>query len=100
MLASQQTINELTDVLYRPKFDKYISSTVRNQFLTAFLQEVLLVEVTICVTDCRDSKDNKFLELALSQTTSAIISGDMDLLILHPYKGIKILTPESFIEQL
>ncbi|WP_373274988.1 putative toxin-antitoxin system toxin component, PIN family [Parapedobacter tibetensis] len=36
------------------------------------------------LTDCRDPKDNKFLELAVSAKAHAIVTGDLDLLILHP----------------
>ncbi|PZO48621.1 MAG: putative toxin-antitoxin system toxin component, PIN family [Phormidesmis priestleyi] len=37
-----------------------------------------IVEVTTVVTDCRDPKDNKFLELAMSDGATSIISGDTD----------------------
>ncbi len=34
------------------------------RFLVALLKETELTEVTVAITDCRDVKDNKFLELA------------------------------------
>lgn len=40
------------------------------------------------MTECRDVKDNTFLELALSGKATWIISGDADLLVLHPFRGI------------
>jgi predicted nucleic acid-binding protein len=51
------------------------------------------------VTDCRDPKDNKFLELALSGKATHIVSGDEDLLVLHPFRGILILMPQAFLAQ-
>ena len=45
------------------------------------------------VADCRDAKDNKYLELALAAGAWAIVSGDADLLALHPWRGVRILRP-------
>jgi predicted nucleic acid-binding protein len=45
---------------------------------------------------CRDVKDNKFLELAVSGNADIIITGDQDLLVLNPFQDIKITTPENF----
>ncbi len=67
------------------------------RFLVALLREAELVEITETVTDCRDAKDNKFLELALSGEADYIVSGDEDLLILSPFRGISILTPREFL---
>jgi predicted nucleic acid-binding protein len=52
------------------------------------------------VTDCRDPKDNKFLALAIDGQADAIIRGDDDLHVLHPFRGIPILTPREFVEHL
>jgi predicted nucleic acid-binding protein len=49
------------------------------------------------ITDCRDPKDNKFLELAIDGNADYIITGDPDLLILHSYRGISIVTPSQFL---
>jgi predicted nucleic acid-binding protein len=50
------------------------------------------------VTDCRDSKDNKFLELALASQAVCIISGDSDLLMLHPFRNIPVMDPAGFLQ--
>ena len=63
------------------------------------MRDVELLEVIEVVTDCRDPKDNKFLELALIGKATHIVSGDEDLLVLHPFRGISILTPQSFLAQ-
>jgi predicted nucleic acid-binding protein len=42
-------------------------------------------------------KDDKFLELAIEGEARAIISGDDDLLALHPFRGTPILTPAAFV---
>jgi len=49
------------------------------------------------ITDCRDPKDNKFLELAVTANASCIITGDDDLLVLHPFRNIPILNASDFL---
>jgi hypothetical protein len=63
----------------------------------ALVRDAQLVEVTDIVKECRDPKDDKFLELAVSGRASHIVSGDADLLIMHPYRGIEIVTPQEFL---
>jgi uncharacterized protein len=47
---------------------------------------------------CRDPKDDKFLELAVNGRADLIISGDKDLLVLHPFMGIAIVMPATYLE--
>jgi len=49
------------------------------------------------VTDCRDAKDNKYLELALAAGAETIVSGDDDLLVLDPWRGVRILLPADYL---
>lgn len=49
------------------------------------------------VTDCRDKKDNKYLELALAAQADLIITSDSDLLALNPWRGVRIETPAAFV---
>lgn len=97
LICSYATYNELSKVLMRPKFDKYVSRESRQQFLTAYHKTVLEIDVVYTITDCRDPKDNKFLDVAVSAGASYLISGDDDLLALHPYGNIQILTPADFL---
>jgi len=87
VLASVATIDELDAVLRRPKFDRYVQEAERLEFLAAFIRDTTLVDVTEVVTDCRDAKDNKFLELAVCGNATCIISADGDRLVLHPFRG-------------
>lgn len=84
--VSEAVINELDDVLRRPRLNKYIHEEERIQFLMALLREAKLVRVTCTVTNCRDPKDNKYLELARESGASCILSGDQDLLVLGGLK--------------
>jgi uncharacterized protein len=55
------------------------------------------VQVTHPVQGCRDTRDDKFLEVAFNGQADAIISGDADLLELNPFRGIPILSPREFL---
>ncbi|HEY5408178.1 MAG TPA: putative toxin-antitoxin system toxin component, PIN family [Ginsengibacter sp.] len=95
--ASIDTYSEFFEVFLRPKFDKYISIETRLGILIDFKQLALFSEISETIIDCRDPKDNKFLELAVSGDTSCIITGDKDLLALHPFRGIPILNANEFL---
>lgn len=97
LLVSQAVVEERNEVLRRKGFDKYVLEDERIEFITAFVRDATLVEITETVTECRDPKDNKFLELAVSGKATCIVSGDDDLLVLHPFRRIPILTPRQFL---
>jgi hypothetical protein len=98
LLFTLPTINELNDVLRREEFNKYVMEDERIQLLSTMMRESLLIEIIENITDCRDINDNKFLELAVSGKAICIVSGDTDLLVLHPFRGIPILTPREFLD--
>jgi len=62
------------------------------------LRDAETITISETITDCRDANDNKFLEVAVAGQAHAIISGDKDLLELHLYRGIEILTPRIFLD--
>ena len=100
LLVSETTTLELDDVFRRPKFNKYVSEERRLEFLAALVRDAELVNITEEVRACRDSQDDKFLEVAVNGKASHIISGDGDLLALHPFRGIEIVTPQVFLSML
>jgi len=66
-------------------------------FSTVVLDLAIPVVVTTLIVACRDAKDDKFLEAAVAGTADAIVSGEADLLTLHPFRGISILSPTAFL---
>lgn len=97
LLISVPLTIELAHVLSRKQFDKYLLEEERMRFLVALLKQAELLEITETVTDCRDPKDNKILELALGGRADCIISGDRDLLALNPFREIPIIAPKEFL---
>jgi len=52
------------------------------------------------ITVCRDPKDNVVLEAAVAGDADYIVTGDKDLLGLHPFEGVPIVGPAEFLEAL
>jgi uncharacterized protein len=99
ILLSLELLEEISEVLERPKFDRYVIREEREAFLDALVQRAVLVEVVESVRVCRDPKDDKVLEVALNGNASYVITGDQDLLVLNPFREIEILTAEEFLRR-
>lgn len=104
LYGSEQMIAELSEVLNRSYFDRYLTQPDRDRFLAMIRKnvETYWVDETAAVSlepPCRDVSDNFILALALAAQADAIVSSDQDLLVLHPWRGIAIMTPAQFVEQ-
>ena len=99
ILYSKSTLAELREVLNRRKFDKYLQIEERQKFLIKFFDTSRRILIQETISICRDAKDNKFLELAVNGDAKFIITGDQDLLILNPFRGINIITPELLVSE-
>ncbi|HWZ15908.1 MAG TPA: putative toxin-antitoxin system toxin component, PIN family [Mucilaginibacter sp.] len=97
LLFSEATFLEFELVLFRKKFDKYFSKEERLQIIEKIHNEAVFIPVTSNLQISRDSKDDKFLNLATDANASCIITGDKDLLVLHPFGNISILSPGDFL---
>jgi putative PIN family toxin of toxin-antitoxin system len=95
ILISVPVILELADVLSRKKLNKYLLEDERMRFLIGLLKETELIDTTEPIAICRDPNDD--LELAVDGNADYIVTGDADLLVLHPFRGIQILTPKDFL---
>jgi putative PIN family toxin of toxin-antitoxin system len=90
---------ELQKVLFREEFFQFQSHEVLESLLDNFLADALIIPITTTFTDCRDPKDNQFLDAAVNGQADYLITGDADLLTLHPFHGVKILTITDFVQQ-
>lgn len=100
ILLSLETLGELSEVLSRAKFDRYLTKEEREEFLIALVERAILVEVTEEVKACRDPKDDKFIELTVSGRADFLVTGDEDLLELNPFREVSILKPEELLQTL
>ena len=97
VLMSKALSEEVADVISRPRFDRYVSDEERALFLAALLDASEVVEVIDSVRACRDPKDDRILELAVSGNADCIVTGDGDLLVLNPFRGVAIMMPADFL---
>lgn len=99
---STDILVEIIDVLGRSTFrNKYHIEPDDITVLINLLRlrgEVVIPQRKI--TACRDPKDDKFLEAALTGEADCIVSGDLDLLALTPFENIPILRPAEFLARL
>jgi len=98
LLFSEYSIDELKKVLFRSKFDRYVSREERILFLAQLGSVAEFAPIIQIVRECRDPKDDKFLEVALNGRADVIVTGDADLLMMHPWRGLKILSPADYLK--
>ena len=89
---------ELNEVLTRQWLRQFVSEEIVRSFLAALTLDAELIDVDTRIVECRDPKDDKFLELAVSGGATHIVTGDLDLLTLNRFRGIQIVSPNSFLE--
>jgi len=99
LLFSAATTDELKEVLSRAKFDRYVSRKERALFLAQLASVAESVPIIQLVCECRDPNDDKFLEVALNGRADVIITGDADLLAMHPWREIAIVSPTEFLKK-
>lgn len=99
LLVSNATIDELADVLARPRLDPYVSLEDRKQFLRQLARAAEFVPIVRLVHECRDPRDDKFLEVAANGNADLILTGDADLLALNPWRDIAILSPADYLKR-
>lgn len=97
LLLSHPTFDELVTRLARPKFRRYLDEPSRVLFLEALSAVAEWVEIEGLPQGCRDPDDDKYLETASRGAADAVVTGDRDLLVMHPFDGIPILTPAGWL---
>jgi putative PIN family toxin of toxin-antitoxin system len=102
LCASEATLAELKEVLARVKFRRYMPDAARQRFFELIENNVrrfVVREEDILALEpaCRDAKDNKFLALATECEAEALVSSDEDLLVLDPWREVRVMRPADFL---
>lgn len=97
LLFSQELLEELIEVVRRPKFKKYFSLIDLQDLLLQLSLRAEFISVKTTATVCRDPKDNFLLSLAVDGEATHIITGDNDLLDLGKYSDTAIITIAAYI---
>lgn len=96
-LMSDTTVNGFHRVISRPRFDRFVSWSVRMEIFAGVVLLSEGVDILTPVVACRDPNDDMFLEVAVNGAADYLVSGDADLLALHPFRGVTILSPTDFL---
>lgn len=91
-------LEELAEVLSRPKFKEIISYKQMKELFSLIDGYAVIVSPQQKIDICRDKKDNFLLEVALEAKAEYLVTGDNDLLVLNNFRGINILKPKDFEE--
>lgn len=94
---SAAVLREFEDALARPKFASRVSQEARADLIARVRNAGVLLEPAVRVAECRDPRDDKYLELALAAQALAVVTGDADLLVLYPWRGVRMITPRQFL---
>lgn len=99
VLISDVLLAELHEVLARPKFAGLVDRDDARGFVRALSGIAERVELTVHVMACRDPRDDHVLALAVSGEANLVVTGDADLLVLDPFRGIRIITARAFLDR-
>lgn len=103
LVFSEATFAELDTRIWHPKFDRYLPIERRRRILHLAQAAAIWVDIPADLaqrTFSRDPKDDAFVHTALAANATRLISGDNDLLILHPLDTLHILTPWQALDEL
>ncbi|MBI3179187.1 MAG: putative toxin-antitoxin system toxin component, PIN family [Deltaproteobacteria bacterium] len=100
LVTTRELVDEMGRVLTRPKLATVVDAGEAKRVRRLVLRRASIVTATSNVSICGDPKDNVILAAAIAGRAAAVVTGDNDLLVLHPYEGIDIIKPADFLARL
>jgi len=100
LLFSAELLDEFLEVVRRPKFRKYFSQEDLLGLLNQIETHAEIIRVNSIVKECRDSKDDFLLALAIDGNATHLITGDLDLFSMKKFKNTEIVTMGVFMKTL
>jgi uncharacterized protein len=94
VISSQPLLDELHDVLERKFRQRPVD--VRSALRLCAEMFTLVMPAALDPPTCRDRDDDVVLATALAGARDAIVTGDQDLLVLDPFRGIRVTAPAAF----
>lgn len=94
---SAPVFEDITEVLNRRKLMRAIPPERRQRIIRLLTENARFIAPTLRVADCQNPDDGMYLELALAAKAGFLVSGDADLLVLDPWRGIRIVKPSEFV---
>jgi putative PIN family toxin of toxin-antitoxin system len=103
LVFSEYTFAELESRLWKPKFDRYLSLTIRRQLLHDFSASAVWVQISSNLAEqtySRDPDDDKLVQAAIAGAVTRLISGDDDLLCLGSIDAIQTISPRQALDEI
>lgn len=101
--TSSEIVEELSEILQRPKFKTKLARTKRSiaEIVAGFLEfaEQHLTTRFPFSQVLADPSDDMFLACAVAVGAAFIVSGDTHLLRLKTFQGVSIVSPNEFLRQ-
>lgn len=99
-LTSQILLDEFNKILVRADKPFKLSEKEAEQVVETMRNLAEVIQPRSRVSICGDENDNRVLECAVDGRAEWIISGDLHLLELQSYQGVKVVTVGDFLNQL
>ena len=97
LFITKEILEEIEGVMGRPKF--HAGKDAVSYYINSIEEIANKIMPQKRITGAsRDESDNKYLECAMAAGADYIISGDVHLLELKEYAGIKIVTAKGYLE--
>jgi putative PIN family toxin of toxin-antitoxin system len=102
LLTSEAIVAEINDVLHRPKLQTKLNITPfeAKAIVEIIRRDAEFIEFVTSIRQCRDPKDDKFLECSVDGKADYLVSADKDILILQSIQQIPILDIPTFWQKL
>lgn len=103
LVFSAATFAELDTRIWQPKFDRYLPIERRRRILLQMHAAAVWIDIPAELaqrTFSRDPKDDAFIHTAIAAGAVRLVTGDNDLLCLHPLDTLHILTPRQSLDEL
>ncbi len=99
LILSPEIIVEILDVAHRSELRERFPQLddIRLERVISVIESAEIVEPTEAITVCRDPKDDKFFECAVTAGADYIVSEDRDILDVGEFEGIKTVTADQFL---
>jgi len=98
IVACAWILNEVRRVLTNPEEGFVLSEQEVDDVVNGILAFSTIVEPSRTLSVSRDAKDDPIIACALAAKAGFIVTRDKDLLVLKEYSGIRIVSPEEFLE--
>ncbi len=100
VVTSPQLIDELREVLERPKMRAHVGAAEAQALLASLELDAVVVSGELTLPGAtRDPKDDKVLACALEGEAHRIVTLGPDTLALAAFQGIRIVSPVQFVRE-